>query len=356
MAEKAGMFRFFFSHFIFQIKEEKMIIDAHTHMFHESCLEAFTRMGGHWAQQKVARLSDTIQKKPSIANVQERLGFLDRNGIDMQIVTPPHHIYSSLMPDDIATQSAVIRVINDGMGRLMEASKGRLIAAGTVPLEEFDKYGQDELERAVNKLGLKAVCVASHWWGKPLDSPEFVSFWAQAAEMEIPVYIHPADPVGFSDRPYERDYDLAHTFGWPFETILTLSRLVFSGILDRYPTLKIVSHHLGGGVPFFLGRIMETYVPEKQQEALGKTLQKPLDEYFSLFYYDTAVGGSASAIKCAYDVLGADKLLFATDAPFGPGSGENRLAEYPKIIESLGLSEAEKNKIFAGNVREIFKL
>jgi aminocarboxymuconate-semialdehyde decarboxylase len=189
-----------------------------------------------------------------------------------------------------------------------------------------------------------------------LDSPEFIPFWAQAKEMDIPVYIHPTDPAGFSDRPYEKEYDLAHNFGWPFETILMMSRLVFSGILDRFPTLKIITHHLGGGLPFFFGRVNETYAPQKQEVTIGKTMQKPLDEYFSLFYYDTAVGGSAAAIRCAYDVFGADKLLFATDAPFGPGTGEARLAEYPKVIESLGLPEADKNKIFADNVRKLFKL
>ena len=85
-------------------------------------------------------------------------------------------------------------------------------------------------------------------------------------------------------------------------------------------------------------------------------LPKPLLHYFSRFYYDTAVGGSAPAIRCAYEVFGADQLIFATDAPWGPGTGEFRLAEYPKVIESLGLSEAENKKIFADNARRIFNL
>ena len=331
-----------------------MIIDAHTHMFHEKCLDELKKMGGDWAQKKVAQLSGRVRTKPALNNVEERLGMLGRTGIDMQIVTPPHFIYSSHMPDDEAAQLAVCRVINDGQARLMEESKGRLIGVGTVPLEEWDHLGQKELERAVNSLGLKGMAIASHYRGKPLDSPEFIGFWAQAAEMDIPIHIHPADPAVFTGRTYEAGYDLAHTFGWPFETILVLSRLVFSGIMERYPTLKIVSHHLGGALPFFWGRIEETYVTERQEALIGKVMQKPLYDYFSLFYYDTAVGGNASAIKCAYDIFGADKLVFATDAPFGPGSGEVRLAEYPKIIESLGLPEADKNKIFAGNVQKIF--
>jgi aminocarboxymuconate-semialdehyde decarboxylase len=260
------------------------------------------------------------------------------------------------MPEDIETKLKVAQVINDGMAKLMEESKGKLIGVGTVPLENYDKHGKQELERAVKSNGLKGVAIASHWYGKPLDSTEFIDFWAHAAEMDLPVYIHPADPFVTDGRTYEADFDLMHNFGWPFETILVLSRLVFSGVLERYPTLKIVSHHLGGGIPFFWGRIEETYVAEKQEDRIGRKMPKPLYDLFSLIYYDTAVGGSASAIQCAYDVFGADQLVFATDAPFGPGTGEERLVSYPKVIESLGLSESDNNKIFADNVKRIFNL
>jgi aminocarboxymuconate-semialdehyde decarboxylase len=265
-------------------------------------------------------------------------------------------MYSSFMPEDIERKLKAVRVINDGMAKLVDESKGKFIALGTVPLEDFNKHGRHELERAVNTCGLKGVTIASHWYGKPLDSDEFKDFWARAAEMDLPVYIHPADAVVPDGRPYEAEFDLAHNFGWPFETILVLSRLVFSGVLERHPALKIVSHHLGGGTPFFWGRIQETYAPEKQEKLIGRKLPKSLYDLFSLFYYDTAVGGNASAIKCAYEVFGADRLVFATDAPFGPGTGEERLATYPKVIESLGLPEIDNDKLFAGNVKKIFNL
>ncbi len=85
-------------------------------------------------------------------------------------------------------------------------------------------------------------------------------------------------------------------------------------------------------------------------------MPKPLFDYFSRFYYDTAAGGSAAAIRCAYEVFGADQLVFATDAPWGPGGGESRLANYPNVIRSLGLSEAENKKIFEDNARKILNL
>ncbi|GAG49468.1 unnamed protein product, partial [marine sediment metagenome] len=238
---------------------------------------------------------------------------------------------------------------NDNMARLMEDSKGRLVAGGSIPLVGFEQGGRQEMERAIKTLGLRAISIPTNLRGKPPDLPEFEPFWAQAAEMNVPVYIHPNDPIGQSDRNYEAEYDMIHNFGWPFETVLILSRLVFSGIMERYPTLKVVSHHLGGGmIPFFWGRINETYAPENQQKTIGRVLPKPLSDYFSRFYYDTAVGGSAPAIRCAYEVFGADQLIFATDAPWGPGTGERRLSDYPKVIKTLGFSEADNKKIFEG--------
>ncbi len=337
-----------------------MIIDAHTHMMNSQYFDQLADKGGKWARGRVEWGLALAQRKPHFTDVALRVEQLDRNGIALQVVTPQRTFDSNLLPGDIAAQLAYARVLNDSMAKLMEESKGRLIAAGTIPMAGIEQGGRQEMERAIKTLGLKAIGIGSNINGKPVDSPEFESFWAQAAEMDIPVYIHPNDPAGTTDRSYEAEYDLIHNFGGPFETVLMLSRLVFSGVMERYPTLKVVSHHLGGGmIPFYWGRTMETYEPENQKQNYGgqvSALPKPLLHYFSRFYYDTAVGGSAPAIRCAYEVFGADHLIFATDAPWGPGTGEFRLAEYPKVIESLGLSEAENKKIFADNARRMLNL
>ena len=112
-------------------------------------------------------------------------------------------------------------------------------------------------------------------------------------------------------------------------------------------------------IPFYFGRTLETYEPENQKKMYGgkmNVLSKPLYDYFSLFYYDTAVGGSAPAIKCCYEVFGADRMVFASDAPWGPGSGEFRLTEYPKVIQGMDLPEKDKKKIFEDNARRLLKI
>lgn len=303
-------------------------------------------------------MRETALRRPHGMDVGLRLAQLDRNNIDFQVVTPGG---GGLPTDDAARALIVAQVINDGQAKLMEESKGRLIAGGTVPLAEFKQGGSKEMTRAVKKLGLRAFTIPSHSKGKPLDAPEFEPFWAQAAELNVPIYIHPGSPAQHRDRTYEGEWDLSHVFGLELETVLMLSRLVFSGIMKRYPTLKVVGHHLGGGLPFWMGRVIETYdvtnpLHDTTAKAIFKTVSQPLFDYFSRFYYDTAVGGSAAAIRCAYEVFGAGQIIFATDAPNGPGTGEVRLATYTKIIKSLGLPDKDTQKILAGNARRLLSL
>jgi aminocarboxymuconate-semialdehyde decarboxylase len=334
-----------------------MIIDAQSHGLHRDSVDRLAQAGGEWAQKNLNNLLGAKRDRMlQVHDVALRLAQLDRNGIDMQVVTPIPRLDSNLLPGDPTARLAYARIINDGMARLMEDSKGRLLTCGNVPLEGFEQGGRQEMERAMKTLGLKAMCIPTNLRGRPIDIPEADPFWALAAELDTAVYVHPTNPVDHGGRSYEGEYGLTHNLGWPFETELALSRLVFSGILERYPTLKVVSHHLGGGIPFFMGRTVEVYHTAHQQEFVGRVLPKPLFDYFSLFYHDTAVGESAPAVRCAYEVFGADRLLFATDVPFGAEAGEVRLANYPKVIRSVGLSEEENEKIFSGNVRKILNL
>ncbi|MFC1872716.1 amidohydrolase family protein [Chloroflexota bacterium] len=335
-------------------EDHSMIIDAHTHMVHKDFFPAMAKTGGDWGKKITDLALERSKKTPNLVDVKLRVEQLDRNNIDQQVVTPRRTFDSNLLPGDVPAQLEYAKVLNESMGRLGEDSGGRLIATGNTPLAEYEKYGRKETERAVNSLGIKAIVISSNFRGKPIDLPEYEPFWAHMAEIGLPVYIHPDNPASTDGRTYEGDYDLAHCFGWPFDSELMLARLVFSGLMEKYPTLKIVSHHLGGGIPFFWGRVEETY--EDQKRKLGRELPKPLYDYFKLFYYDTAIGGNVAAIRCACEVFGTDQVIFATDAPFGPKAGEHRMAEYPKAIEALGLPEAEKQNIFANNISRVLNL
>ncbi|MFC2039024.1 amidohydrolase family protein [Chloroflexota bacterium] len=323
-----------------------MIIDANTHGLHGEYFEPFLKAGGKWAIQQVEEDRERALSRPEFHAPELRLKQMDRYGIDHQVVTPGHWIDADRYPGDDSTKTAIAAALNDNMARLMEAGNGRLHAAGTISLLGFENGGRREMERAV-QLGLKGFTVASNIMGKPLDI--FEDFWAAATEMNVPVYIHPRHPQGYEGRAYEEEYELAQIYGWPYETVLSLSRLVFSGIMERYPGLNIIAHHLGGGmIPFFMGRLLDG-IEDKN------TAEKMLDQ-FKLFYYDTAVGKNPAAVKMAIEILGTERIVFATDVPWGLNSGNDRLENYPKVIESLGLPAKVNEAIFSENIRRIISI
>jgi predicted TIM-barrel fold metal-dependent hydrolase len=331
-----------------------MIIDAHSHAMHGGHLEQIRALGGAWTKKRIDDIRENALSTPQHLDVHLLVEQLEKYGINLQVVTPSIRVDANLLPGDAPTQLALAAAINDNMALVMEASKGKLIAAGNLPIGEFSDHSRQELERAIKGLGLRAINLPSTINGKPLDSPEYEPFWSAIEELDVPVYLHPLAQPG---RSYEDLYDLPHTFGWPYETTVALARLVFTGVMERHPKLKIVSHHLGGGmIPFFMGRIMESNDATGLESRKIPPLPKPLMEYFRLFYYDAAVGGSAAAIRCCYEVFGADQILFAIDSPHGPQKGLFRLEKYPKVLQELEMPEVDREKILSGNARRILKL
>ncbi|MDZ4246521.1 MAG: amidohydrolase family protein [Dehalococcoidia bacterium] len=334
-----------------------MIIDIFTHMAPQPYLDFLNSRGNASIRDKVARVMEIASDRPQAIHVKKRVEYLDQYGIDKQVITLVHMLDSNVVVDDNAEKLEIARKINDAMARVMEESGGKLVGAASVPLDLLDKGGLQEMDRAIKTLGLKAVALSTHLKGKPLDSPEYRAFWSHAVELDVPVYIHPTNPVSKEGRTYEADFDITHIFGWPFETTIVLTRLVMSGIMEELPKLKVISHHLGGGmIPFLFGRIGESYTDKIQLKTAGRILPRPPAEYFRLFYYDTAVGGSAASIKLASEIMGADQVVFATDFPHGPNGGLDRLRTYPGVIRSLDIPEADKNKILGGNAARILNL
>jgi aminocarboxymuconate-semialdehyde decarboxylase len=324
-----------------------MIIDANTHGLHGGYFQPLLKAGGKWAKQQVEEDRERARPRPELHDPKLRLQQMDRFNIDYQVVTPGHWIDSDRYPGAATTKTAIARALNDNMAKLMEVGKGRMAAVGTISLLGFETGGRQEMERAIKQLGLKGFSVASNIVGKPLDI--FEPFWAAAEEMNVPVYIHPRHPQSYGGRLYEKDYNLAQTYGWPYETVLSLARLVLSGIMKRYPSLNIVSHHLGGGmIPFFMGRLLNGIA---NRQAAADMLKQ-----FKLIYYDTAVGSNASAMRLALDVLGSERIVFASDVPWGLNSGNDRLGSYPKLIRSLGLPDKVTNGIFSNNILRIIKI
>jgi predicted TIM-barrel fold metal-dependent hydrolase len=224
-----------------------------------------------------------------------------------------------------------------------------------------------EITRAIEELGARGIQIFTNVNGRPLDEPEFAPIFERMHAYDLPIWMHPARGPGMSDYATEKKskYEIWWLFGWPYETSAAMARMVFAGFFDRWPGLKIITHHMGAMVPFFEARIGlgmdqlgsrtgdEDYAPIlKEMSARGK---RPVD-YFRLFYNDTAVNGSRPAIRCGLDFFGVDRCLFGTDCPFDPEGGPLFIRETIKAIDSLELSSGDREKLYTRNAQRMLRL
>jgi predicted TIM-barrel fold metal-dependent hydrolase len=150
--------------------------------------------------------------------------------------------------------------------------------------------------------------------------------------------------------------------GWPYETGVTLARLVFSKIMDRYPDLKVIAHHLGGVIPYLEGRVAHSFdqmgvrTSDEDYESLRKSLKKRPYDYFKDFYGDTAVEGARAATVCGLEFFGADHVVFASDCPFDKEKGPGYIRDTIKVLNSIPLSTVDREKICFRNAEKLFGL
>jgi aminocarboxymuconate-semialdehyde decarboxylase len=173
--------------------------------------------------------------------------------------------------------------------------------------------------------------------------------------------MHPTRPGSRADYPSEdkSQYEIWQVLGWPMETSVAMARMVFSGLLEKLPELRLITHHCGGMLPYFSGRAETLWAQLGSRSADGaeadvlKRLSKPPMDFFKMFYGDTVLGGSASALRCGLDFFGPDHVVFASDCPFDPEEGPMFIREGIRSIEDLKLPVEDARKIYFGNA---FKL
>jgi aminocarboxymuconate-semialdehyde decarboxylase len=180
----------------------------------------------------------------------------------------------------------------------------------------------------------------------------------------LPIWLHPARPAPFADYPTEAHskYEIWWTFGWPYETSVAMTRLVFAGVFDRWPNLKIITHHMGAMIPYFEQRIqgglaqLGSRTAEEDLSQHLRRLKKSPYDYFRMFYADTALFGSIIGMECGLAFFGADHVLFGTDMPFDPEKGPGYIRSTIRAMEGMTASLDDKAKIYEGNARKLLKL
>jgi predicted TIM-barrel fold metal-dependent hydrolase len=254
------------------------------------------------------------------------------------------------------------RLANDSMAEIVRVHPQRFPGfIASLPLNHPDE-SVVELERAVRTLGALGAQIFSNVNGLPLDDPRFGALFESADRLGCPLLLHPARSAKVADYAGETKskYEIWWTFGWPYETSAAMQRLVFSRLFDRLPNIKILAHHLGAMVPYFEGRVgygldqLGTRTADEDYGSLLRSLRRRPIDYFKMFWADTAVFGSAAATECGLRFFGADRVVFASDAPFDPEGGSLYIRETLKVIDHLDISDIERRNIYQSNAERLF--
>ena len=314
-----------------------MVIDAFAHLYPPAYLRHL--------QGRDRPLPVFVQDTPAHTAGPFRVAELDRQGLDQQVLALGTPAFDDLFGTDQTAANEAARVANDSLAEVVAKHPDRLIGAATLPLltPEDCEPALAELERVLSTLPLRAVQLYTTHSGLPLDHPGLGPLFAQLAEAGLPILLH---PTGGHYRGLTGDYLLWLTFGWPFETTLAMARLVYAGVLERWPQLMIVTHHLGAFVPSMAARI--TGVTATLARTKGWSLPEPVLAYFRRFYADTAVNGFLPALAAGREFFGAEHVLFGSDYPFVP----IELSLRPVL--DWDLPQPEKRLILGGNAQRLF--
>jgi predicted TIM-barrel fold metal-dependent hydrolase len=314
--------------------------------------QLFKKAGPNFYQQNVDEAA------PTLWDLDARFRIMDAHDGLTQVLTiasPP--LEDVLGPEDVITLS---RMANDELAELVVKYPDRFVGAvACLPMNDMEAALR-EADRAIGELNLKGVQIYSPANGKPLDHPDFLPLYEKMARYDLPIWVHPKRDVDFADYKSETrsKYLIFQMFGWPYETTAAMTRLVFSGVLERWPHLKFITHHCGGMVPYFAERITggHEYAEKRLNAKFQRALSKPPIEYFRMFYADTALYGATPSLMCGHAFFGTDHLLFATDMPYDAEGGELYTRDTINAIEQMEISTSEKKQIFEGNARKILGL
>jgi uncharacterized protein len=291
-------------------------------------------------------------------DMSERFRIMDKYPGIVQVLTvgpvPPLESFAdSTKSVDLAKRA------NDEMAELVAKYRDRFVAAITLLPMNNCEAAIKETERAVKDLGFRGIYVHSNINGKPLDSPEFLPLFEMMAKYDLPVYIHPWRGDSMPEYAAEKtsQYMIASVFGWPYETTAAMTRIVFSGMFEKFPNLKVITHHGGGMIPYYEQRIVQHYGQMERRGRYPKELRKTAAEYYKMFYNDTAIHGNTPALMLAYHFCGADHIVFGADMPLGDYYfGFRSYRQTINAIEAMDISAAEKRMILADNALRLLRI
>jgi aminocarboxymuconate-semialdehyde decarboxylase len=268
-----------------------------------------------------------------MSDLTDRLAKMDAMGVDVQVLSASL-VHQGLEWADAQTSLKLARTTNDWIAKAVATHPTRLIGLATLPLH-VPALAVTELERAIRDLGLKGVAISTTAGGMELGDSALRPFWAKAEELGAVVYIHPG---GNRDRRFKR-FHLWNSVGQAFEEAMAISSLMYDGVLEQFPRLRICISHGGGYMPYYMGRIDRNYL-EKANTRVN--MSKPPIDYLRMLYFDSCVY-ERPVLQHLIDKVGADRVLLGSDYPVG----ETKPVEF--VTETVTLSDAQKKQIVGTN-------
>jgi uncharacterized protein len=337
-----------------------MKIDAFCHIMPRPYYDRFFELD---ASVHAANLRKRVSNIPSLVDMGVRFAQMDEFGDYRQIINiaaPPVEDLGS-----VQVSREMSRIGNEAMADLVRSNPDRFAGfTACVPMDDPDA-AVSEFEYAVTELGAIGAQIYTHVHGAAMDDAAFEPFYAAVASRGALLQVHPCRSSAWPDYPTEprSKFEIWWTFGWEYDLSAFMARVVFSGVLERHPDLKLLIHHGGSMVPHFAGRVgpgwdqLGARTPEEQKEDVtGYPLTKRPIEYFKMMYADTAMFGAAHALRCSIDFYGTGHVLFGSDSPYDPERGPGYIRSTIKNLNEIGLSDAEREAIFHGNVERLFGL
>lgn len=317
-----------------------MKIDCHTHFFP---LAYFDELKKRKITFGLGGIEFSVLDQ--MHDPQVRFKDMAEYGVDMQVLSigPPGIDLEGASPE---VTVILARIVNDEIAKMVAKYPAKFDGLAVLPLK-VPEQAVAELKRAVTELNLKGAKIFSNVDGKPLDSPEFHPLYEEAQRLDVPLYIHPTTPMA---REGLREYGLTIMVGLLFDSTLAVSRLIFSGVMEKYPGLKLILAHLGSTLPYILARLdVESSTLQKFLPGYRLHIPRPPSDYFKRIYMDT-VSHHKPAYMCAYATSGPEKIMMGSDYPYS--LWKNTV----KAIEELEIPKADKEKIYSGNVRQLLKI
>jgi aminocarboxymuconate-semialdehyde decarboxylase len=326
-------------------------IDGHRHVFHPEAMAVATKLdkaksnniypaGLHEKSLEInRRKGETWSRK--MGDLDENLADLKSAGMNMAVLQPTQTMFFYWA--DASAASELSRMVNEYTASAVRKHPERFLGLATIPLQEVN-LAVKELAYTVQELGLKGVVIGSNINGCGLDEPQFQPFFEKVAELDVPIFVHPNNPAG-TERV--RNYYLANFLAYPLESAVLASQLVFGGILDQFPNLKICLSHAGGVLPFLLGRLEhgQSVRPEAQERC-----KKPFSYYLKNFYVDT-ITYRPDTLRFVLDIMPEGHVFMGTDYPYD--MADDRPVDSVKAAVS---DEKRQREIFGENLIRVFGL